>query len=72
MRESAGALLSNGFGRRLRFLVWDNHNGKLIGIIAIGDPGANGGGGTVFKITPSGALSSFFIDCNLTSGSLRG
>ena len=30
--------VSNGFGRRLRFLVWDNHNGKLIGIIAIGDP----------------------------------
>lgn len=30
--------VSNGFGRRLRFLVWDNHNGKLMGIIAIGDP----------------------------------
>jgi hypothetical protein len=30
--------VSNGFGRRLRFLVWDQHNGKLIGIIAIGDP----------------------------------
>lgn len=30
--------VSNGFGRRLRFLVWDRHNGKLIGIIAIGDP----------------------------------
>jgi len=30
--------VSNGFGRRLRYLVWDNHNGKLIGIIAIGDP----------------------------------
>ena len=29
--------VSNGFGRRLRYLVWDNHNGKLIGIIAIGD-----------------------------------
>src|SRR5207244_3379436 len=28
--------VSNGFGRRLRFLVWDQHNGKLIGIIAIG------------------------------------
>src|SRR5262249_4927475 len=25
--------VSNGFGRRLRFLVWDEHNGKLIGII---------------------------------------
>lgn len=30
--------VSNGFGRRLRFLVWDENNGKLIGIIAIGDP----------------------------------
>lgn len=30
--------VSNGFGRRLRFLVWDSHNDKLIGIFAIGDP----------------------------------
>ena len=30
--------VSNGFGRRLRYLVWDQHNGKLIGLIAIGDP----------------------------------
>jgi hypothetical protein len=30
--------VSNGFGRRLRYLVWDNHNGNLMGIIAIGDP----------------------------------
>jgi hypothetical protein len=30
--------VSNGFGRRLRYLVWDEHNAKLIGIIAIGDP----------------------------------
>ena len=30
--------VSNGFGRRLRYLVWDKHNGKLMGIIAIGDP----------------------------------
>ncbi len=30
--------VSNGFGRRMRFLVWDEYNGKLIGIIAIGDP----------------------------------
>ena len=30
--------VSSGFGRRLRFLVWDDYNGKLIGIIAIGDP----------------------------------
>jgi len=30
--------VSNGFGRRLRYLVWDQHNGRLIGIIALGDP----------------------------------
>ena len=30
--------VSNGFGRRLRYLVWDANNGKLIGLIAIGDP----------------------------------
>ena len=30
--------VSNGFGRRLRYLVWDSHNEKLIGLIAIGDP----------------------------------
>lgn len=30
--------VSNGFGRRLRYLVWDEHNEKLIGLIAIGDP----------------------------------
>lgn len=30
--------VSNGFGRRLRYLVWDEHNEKLVGLIAIGDP----------------------------------
>ncbi|WP_059002900.1 Druantia anti-phage system protein DruA [Pseudomonas syringae] len=30
--------VSAGFGRRLRYLVWDTSNGKLMGIIAIGDP----------------------------------
>ncbi len=30
--------VSNGFGRRLRYLVRDQYNGKLIGLIAIGDP----------------------------------
>lgn len=30
--------VSNGFGRRIRYLVWDEHIGKLMGIIAIGDP----------------------------------
>ena len=32
-----GGLPSNGFGRRLRYLVWDAHNDKLIGLL-IGDP----------------------------------
>jgi hypothetical protein len=30
--------VSAGFGRRLRYLVWDANNDKLIGIIALGDP----------------------------------
>lgn len=30
--------VSNGFGRRLRYVVWDESNGKLMGLIAIGDP----------------------------------
>ena len=30
--------VSNGFGRRLRYLVWDGNNQKLIGLLAIGDP----------------------------------
>jgi hypothetical protein len=30
--------VSAGFGRRLRYLVWDDNNKKLMGIIAIGDP----------------------------------
>ena len=30
--------VSNGFGRRIRYLVWDGQNDKLIGLIAIGDP----------------------------------
>lgn len=30
--------VSRGYGRRMRFLVWDDSNGKLIGIIALGDP----------------------------------
>lgn len=29
--------VSDGYGRRLRFLVWDDNNGKLIGLIALGD-----------------------------------
>jgi hypothetical protein len=30
--------VSQGYGRRMRFLVWDRHNGRLIGLIALGDP----------------------------------
>jgi hypothetical protein len=33
--------VSNGYGRRIRYLVWDSRNGKLIGLIAIGDPVLN-------------------------------
>jgi hypothetical protein len=29
--------ISEGYGRRLRFLVWDEHHQKLIGIFALGD-----------------------------------
>ena len=30
--------VSSGYGRRIRFLVWDSYNEKLIGIFALGDP----------------------------------
>jgi hypothetical protein len=30
--------VSEGYGRRMRFLVWDEQNGKLMGLIALGDP----------------------------------
>lgn len=30
--------VSRGYGRRIRYLVWDNFNGKLIGLLALGDP----------------------------------
>ncbi len=30
--------VSHGYGRRLRFLVWDKSNQKLIGLIGLGDP----------------------------------
>jgi len=33
--------VSQGYGRRLRFLVWDQSNRKLIGLIALGDPPFN-------------------------------
>ncbi len=29
--------VSDGYGRRLRFLVWDEQNDKLIGLLALGD-----------------------------------
>jgi len=30
--------VSAGFGRRLRYLVWDDCTAKLMGVIALGDP----------------------------------
>lgn len=30
--------VSQGFGRRVRFLVWDEYSGKLVGLFALGDP----------------------------------
>lgn len=30
--------VSRGYGRRIRCLVWDDHNSKLLGLLAIGDP----------------------------------
>jgi hypothetical protein len=30
--------VSQGYGRRSRFLIWDDSNGKLIGIFALADP----------------------------------
>lgn len=30
--------VSEGYGRRMRFLIWDAYNDRLIGILAIGDP----------------------------------
>jgi len=30
--------VSSGYGRRLRFLVFDDNNGKLIGLFGLGDP----------------------------------
>jgi hypothetical protein len=30
--------VSNGYGRRMRFLVWDDSNGKLLGLIGLTDP----------------------------------
>lgn len=30
--------VSNGYGRRMRFLVWDEWNGKLIGVVGLTDP----------------------------------
>jgi hypothetical protein len=30
--------VSNGFGRRLRYLVWDDAHNRLVGLIALGDP----------------------------------
>lgn len=51
--------ISNGFGRRLRYLIWDESNGKLMGLIAIGDP--------VFNL----AVRDRFIDWNTHDRSAR-
>lgn len=51
--------VSNGFGRRLRYLVWDENNGKLMGLIAIGDP--------VFNL----AVRDKFIGWNIHDRSAR-
>jgi Druantia protein DruA len=32
------SLVSRGYGRRMRFLIWDQSNEKLIGLIVLGDP----------------------------------
>jgi hypothetical protein len=47
--------VSNGFGRRFRYLVWDGHNGKLISIIAIGDP--------VFNLSVRDNLIKWDVKC---------
>lgn len=46
--------ISNGFGRRLRYLVWDAHNKKLLGLIAIGDP--------VFNLSVRDTLVGWSVD----------
>lgn len=30
--------VSNGYGRRLRFLIFDDHAGKIMGLLGLGDP----------------------------------
>jgi len=30
--------ISNGFGRRMRFILWDDHTGKVMGILGLTDP----------------------------------
>ena len=30
--------VSQGYGRRMRFIIWDDFNNKLIGIVGLGDP----------------------------------
>lgn len=30
--------VSRGYGRRMRYLVWDDNNAKIIGVLALGDP----------------------------------
>lgn len=51
--------VSSGFGRRIRYLVWDESNGKLMGLIAIGDP--------VFNL----GVRDNFIDWDINDRSAR-
>jgi hypothetical protein len=46
--------VSNGFGRRIRYLVWDEQNEKVIGLIAIGDP--------VFNLSVRDALIGWDVE----------
>jgi len=46
--------VSEGYGRRMRFLVWDEQNGKLMGAIALGDP--------VFNLNPRARVIGWQAD----------
>jgi hypothetical protein len=47
--------VSAGYGRRLRFVVYDESNGKLIGIFGLGDP--------VFSLGPRDRWIGWDLDC---------
>ncbi|MEG9862418.1 MAG: Druantia anti-phage system protein DruA [Parvularculales bacterium] len=46
--------VSNGFGRRLRYIIWDQSNEKLMGLLAIGDP--------VFNLSARDKLIGWDVD----------